>query len=356
MWDYADHDQGLWAPTSQWHPGLLDLLLRLRNFEAYDPRDHAYGLLGLYQTVSLRGKPTPAALAPDYTKSVDEVMRDTTRYVIEESGGLNCVEALYRRVSDAAARRPTWVPHWERRWDIAQDDLVFRRSPEYTADGGKGLQMLDAANGDANVLSVTGLLIDQAHGVSQTAKLEAFRTSETLMATIEACRETVASSRHGSCEQLADHILAHTLCAGTDCNYDYLHLSDTNRQWSMLTSFRRRSNAYSTLLNHEPAGNATTEDITLLEAQYLEAVRNAYNNRRFFVTKDGRPGLGPQLMESGDIVAILYGSRWPVVLRPLLETGHYEILGLAYVYGIMDGEAVREHESEGKNGFVFHIH
>jgi len=35
------------------------------------------------------------------------------------------------------------------------------------------------------------------------------------------------------------------------------------------------------------------------------------------------------------------------VLRPLQETGEYKLLGMAYAYGIMDGEAVRKHKVKG---------
>lgn len=49
-------------------------------------------------------------------------------------------------------------------------------------------------------------------------------------------------------------------------------------------------------------------------------------------------------MQVNDVVAVLYGCIWPVVLRPMAEAGHFEAVDIAYVHGIMFGEAVRERQ------------
>jgi len=43
-------------------------------------------------------------------------------------------------------------------------------------------------------------------------------------------------------------------------------------------------------------------------------------------------------MQTGNIVAVLYGGRTPVVLRK--DTNHYRVLGPCYIHQMMDGEAV----------------
>jgi hypothetical protein len=49
-------------------------------------------------------------------------------------------------------------------------------------------------------------------------------------------------------------------------------------------------------------------------------------------------------MQEEDVVAIVYGLQFPVVLRPLGEE-RFEFLGTCYVHGIMSGEAL-----EGRTG------
>ena len=84
-------------------------------------------------------------------------------------------------------------------------------------------------------------------------------------------------------------------------------------------------------------------------------MRNIIWHRAVSHTKHGHIGLGPEGMQSGDTIAILYGCQWPVVLRPLQKTGEYKLLGMAYVHGIMDGEAVREHKAKGLEDTEFWV-
>jgi hypothetical protein len=52
-------------------------------------------------------------------------------------------------------------------------------------------------------------------------------------------------------------------------------------------------------------------------------------------------GLGPQSTKKGDVIAILYGCSVPVILRPHPQDRKcYSLIGEAYVYEIMDGEAL----------------
>lgn len=71
--------------------------------------------------------------------------------------------------------------------------------------------------------------------------------------------------------------------------------------------------------------------------RFEEAVRTACNARKMFITDNGCLGLGPQAMRDSDIVCILRGSIVPLVLRPC--RGKYQLVGEAYIHGIMFGEA-----------------
>jgi hypothetical protein len=79
--------------------------------------------------------------------------------------------------------------------------------------------------------------------------------------------------------------------------------------------------------------------LPLIHAMGL-AVRLDINSphRRFFTTCTGWFGLGTPDCCTGDTVAIFYGYSMPVILRPLQN--EYTFIGSAYVYGIMNGEAL----------------
>lgn len=72
--------------------------------------------------------------------------------------------------------------------------------------------------------------------------------------------------------------------------------------------------------------------------------------RMLFSTKMRYYGLGPADMKPGDVVVVLFGGRFPFILRPTLNC-KYDLIGYAYVSGIMDGEAV----SDIKETHTFHI-
>lgn len=67
--------------------------------------------------------------------------------------------------------------------------------------------------------------------------------------------------------------------------------------------------------------------------------------RKFFITKKGYFGLGPQKSEPGDRVAVPLGSGVPFVLRKCVSaTGKraWKIVGECYVHGIMQGEVIQK--------------
>jgi hypothetical protein len=60
--------------------------------------------------------------------------------------------------------------------------------------------------------------------------------------------------------------------------------------------------------------------------------------RKLITTRTGWLGLAPEESEIGDIIAILFGCNYPVVLRP--SSNDFKYIGECYVDGLMDGEAV----------------
>ncbi|KAF2653328.1 HET-domain-containing protein [Lophiostoma macrostomum CBS 122681] len=68
-------------------------------------------------------------------------------------------------------------------------------------------------------------------------------------------------------------------------------------------------------------------------------------SRKIFQTEQGLFGLGPSSLQTGDIVAVIYGARVPIILHPT-EDRSWRVLGDSYVHGIMNGEIVRETDTE----------
>ena len=78
------------------------------------------------------------------------------------------------------------------------------------------------------------------------------------------------------------------------------------------------------------------EDILEEHEQFATSAWYACKGRKMFQTKAGYLGLGPRMLQQGDLVFILFGGKTPYLLRPN-GTG-YKLVGECYVDGMMRGE------------------
>ena len=114
-------------------------------------------------------------------------------------------------------------------------------------------------------------------------------------------------------------------------------------------AFPNRSHIRSTLNTlhpykiHSPGRKEIQERID----RFNNAVGTKLESRRMFVTEESRLGMGPQSLEEGHEVWVLEGANVPFVLERLDE-GRFRLIGQAFVYGVMHGEAVRP---MGQDGF-----
>lgn len=93
----------------------------------------------------------------------------------------------------------------------------------------------------------------------------------------------------------------------------------------------------------------TAEDIERLGSNgnadlFLDAAATACGHRAFFRTESGLVGLGPNWLQTGDSVCILFGADVPFVIRP--KNGGYRLIGECYIHDLMRGQAVDKLASE----------
>ncbi|TGJ79135.1 hypothetical protein E0Z10_g9635 [Xylaria hypoxylon] len=84
-------------------------------------------------------------------------------------------------------------------------------------------------------------------------------------------------------------------------------------------------------------------DIFASDAWY-RAAHAVCHGRRFGITRRGFCVLGPEDLAEGDTVAILLGGKTPFCPREF--DGGYLLVGESYVYGFMNGEALKETTGE----------
>ncbi|KAK3996171.1 heterokaryon incompatibility protein-domain-containing protein [Cladorrhinum sp. PSN332] len=83
---------------------LIRLLQGTRDYDASDPRDKLYALLGMALDVSTE------LLVPDYSKSAETVFRNLVEFMITSRRSLDIISS--GRLALAAPGQPTWLPDW----------------------------------------------------------------------------------------------------------------------------------------------------------------------------------------------------------------------------------------------------
>ncbi|KAI4197068.1 MAG: hypothetical protein LQ346_003101 [Caloplaca aetnensis] len=75
---------------------------------------------------------------------------------------------------------------------------------------------------------------------------------------------------------------------------------------------------------------------------FLNRIVSAVGESRFMLTRCQRKGLAPVNVEQDDLVAVLFGGRVPVLLRPAAKKNEFLFVGQCYVDQMMDGQAMEQ--------------
>lgn len=335
------------------------MLTVLRNFACSQPVDHVFGLLGLYREFS--GQELPSLLRPDYSKSVEDVFIDATRQAILEGQDLAPFHDIYHRFGpnedEGGLALPSWVPQWHRPWSLEMDTTPIHRG--FKASGEWTLSSIGPVNSGLKTITLEGIFVDGAEGARVEAATERFiekSMNEVFLDNVEdmvnkhPMIKTKLKEGWGShiCTDDIQQAIATTLCSEESAERE-LATPDDLQGYADLQAYFKTSKVHNT-----PDLSIKSAPPKLLRAaRYSEACWRACYRRKFFITAAGRIGIGPQTMEVGDVLVVLYGGEWPFVLRPC--GGEYELVGLSYVYGIMGGQAVHEHEERGDEDVWFSV-
>ena len=311
-------------------PEVSHLLTSMTGFRCEDPKDHVFGILGLYEKYI---GAVPPSIAPDYHASVVDVFLRATRSAMHNGRHLGILSQISHRRGENRIGFPTWVPQLDREWDRERDPSRLRLRCD--ASGGTSIHIHESGSSNDKQLSLGGKILPG----SVKEVVAAPNWDESSVDQFIHFLEMV--------EQIAQNDLARLamVLSPGHTSQDVGILSEPECTEHFL-AFKRYLKANRALpdYNHDSALHLHDR----LAADYHLAFSNACRNRCFFTTDAGHLGIGPQTMEEGDTIAILYGCWFPVIVRYSESySGSYNLIGSAYVHGIMDGEVVEDCGSEG---------
>lgn len=80
---------------------------------------------------------------------------------------------------------------------------------------------------------------------------------------------------------------------------------------------------------------------------FLEKETFACTGQCFFLTAKGYMGIGCRGIQKDDVVCVLLGYNMPLIIRKMAN--HYLLVGNAYIYGLMNGEALQDIQGSKAN-------
>jgi hypothetical protein len=321
-------------------------MCRLQSFQKTEPRDSVFSILGLMNMDKFSLYADAALLEVDYTKPLPDVLRDATRYAMCQRRDMIALD-IAEPCSDQAVVNEEF-PSWAARIDLHRWPTHARVLPDfYQADKGLGnASFLADATYGADVLLTEGFVVDQV--VRATPLYPSGKFSlKYFHAGLRRAKAMAVCNCGPTCQEVVVQDLTTIAFVVTAGATQHVRRAQPEDMVEL-----------SNYLVHLDIAEGTTKT---LQSSEKEAIHHIHESlylrysfpRQFFMTSEGKMGLGPTSMQAHDLVVVLRGGIRPFILRKKGE--FYQLIGSAYVHGIMDGEAVETWKAKNELEVMFKI-
>lgn len=344
----VNHINLVWSNDVQGKPlyDFSEVLHWARTHASTDPRDYVFSLLG-HPSALIDGV---RVIDPNYVKTTSEVYTELVVNFVEKSKGLHVLAFVDHEETRSPLNVPTWVPDWH-----ARNKVAPLRSPTKAADIKCDSARIDSSTSSAT-LCCRGYEIDAVAAFSETFNPRELTVSDrdtelakeipflvdhlyrSLVLDIpEVSRPTaqyfisaVSSMVTGGYRDMMSAVSGENMkllwadFAAYVVEFERIRTVDDGR--GFLASVTHEESHMVEKLSEAGSANQFVQDMT-----WTSMCRKAFR------TSNGHIGLGPRTMFLGDVCAVVEGSRYPLLLRPVGT--QFELVGPILLYGFMDGEA-----------------
>ncbi|CZR52815.1 uncharacterized protein PAC_02692 [Phialocephala subalpina] len=348
-------------PTATEPPGLMKLLAKVfidNTPKATHAKDRIYALLGMafdFETLNME---------PDYSDktSCTDVYAQVAKAIISR-GDIEFL-SFAQYTGGKAKEGPSWVPDWERTifrpsgqlpWDSsfrAYGSKAFCPSPE-------NISLLP------NQVRLSGFVIDRVQNLAPTpwtpgekgvtkahVEVTIYLSEIASLCDLSDAKLSSSSPRQDPYPNPDDRKTAYYRLPVADqeeygIGFIRRATSDLYPSYqAVVEELRQRGHVVQT-----PEGSeAEFKKGTLVHSGRYYNVLGWQRNRHAFMSEKGFMGLGPVGIREGDLIVVFRGGKFVYVLRSVDDHGKeggepcFELVGEAYVHGIMYGELFREGE------------
>ncbi|KAE9365790.1 hypothetical protein N431DRAFT_562510 [Stipitochalara longipes BDJ] len=322
-----------------------------------DPRDKIYAILNLANDGA---KLVPR---PDYKLSAAEVFTQLVSRIIQTTNRLDVLSlaspTVYPRI--LGDELPTWVPDFSQRATSTINSSLSSLRP-VSADGDS--LAITSFNHMFSTLSVRGFVIDTVDGLTQVLCNKNSSHGDTLQQSKSKLTADSPSEATKAIDEITQTLIAGSIPPMTAPNKDILReIADRFVQDYRQFASDPKSQGCTTSAHYSDwfyynqdftvfgksikqwASEYNSPTISKISSDNFFDYRSSLHwySRRLFTTGAGSVGLGGNMCRPGDIICILLGCSTPLVLRPTRDA--IQLIGEAYLHGIMDGQAMKGLES-----------
>lgn len=313
----------------------LEMLEVTRNKKASDARDYVYALLG-HPSALINGV---RIVEPDYNKSAEELCFEVTMKILEQSRSLSILSAVHH--GDGALDGPasSWILTWSRDVSVLSLGVYQDHYFDVEYDASAGMSAFWELAEPGRSLDVRGFIFDEVGEYIETEEMS--KDGSIVLKDVDELMSSVLrfkTQNHTSPgEKLA--AVGQTITAG-------FRNENPNQFAAEFAAFRLHLVGEASKQGKGISDELIPEGMDVLDGlAKIRSVDDIYwaasrfcTGRKVFCTKQGALGLGPALLREGDLCCVLFAAQVPFILRSVGKM--YQLVGEAYVHGIMKGEAM----------------
>lgn len=308
---------------------LISTLSWCRVYGATDPRDKIYAVQNLANQPDLEH----LILQPDYTEDVITIYSKMAERLIESEGTSALYQAGRHNQKIIDINLPSWVPDWSFADRLTLLDSVFSTA------GNSSSEHEFHDDKDHRILITRGFILDSVSNFTNIPSIECpyermpnvQETFEQFKDHIQACIALIRLKREEGQTKYSEQDLWKVLVADNTrlfperypINYwdEFHQFAD----WIAGAAWRAQPDT--------PVPNSFTTQV-----EHILAHRT-FIDWKFAISFQGYLCLVHKGVKPDDLIAIIAGSKVPLIIRPVDEN-RFEIMSHCYVEGCMDGEAV----------------
>lgn len=322
---------------------LWDLLLSAKagGVQSTDPRDNVFALLGLASDSSTLG------IAANYNLTPQDCFIKVSKALLGQGHLRLLWFASHRKIMEDL---PSWVPDWSSEWELecyglsyCKRDLLRDRAESndghFTAGNSCESSLNFKTVESRELLVIRGFVHDRILAASPIfGNHEQYNPFEYLLRVIEMIKNTA----NGCVPPVSidTQVMIRTLLFDTELKYDGHGMLDPLDNTNV--SIRLTSELLAKITDYVMNDRGEPNDDLNNSESYLEIKMANLQDHRIFITSSGCLGVGWAWIKPGDIVAVFHGAEVPFILREdCVSCQIYNLMGEAYVHGIMDGEMAK---------------